>query len=860
MKLSELKTGERGVIVKVMGHGGFRKRIVEMGFIKGKVVDVLLNAPLQDPVKYKIMGYEVSLRRSEAEMIEVISVEEAAEIEKNKPKVSEPLEKGSDGLSDTQLRDAAMKKRRTINVALVGNPNCGKTSLFNFASGAHERVGNYSGVTVDAKTGHATFEGYDFNIVDLPGTYSLSAYSPEELYVRKEIIEHTPDVVINVIDASNIERNLYLTTQLIDMHLRMVCALNMFDETEKRGDNVDYAKLGELFGVPMIPTTFTTGRGVELLFHIIINMYEGLDFLDDKGNLDPEVAEGIRQWHEQYQKTEKEETEHEEDFASGVKPKHNVFRHIHINHGPYVEEGIEAIQTVLKQENDLRHRYSTRYLAIKLLEKDKETEQLIVSSTSCAKEIFAVRDKAVANVQNYTHDDCETVIMDAKYGFIHGALQEAGYETGMAKDTYQVTHLIDRILTNKYVGFPIFVLLLFIMFSATFVLGEVPKGWIEDGVAWLGTVISTSMPDGPVKDMLVDGVIGGVGAVIVFLPQILILYFFISYMEDSGYMARAAFIMDKLMHKMGLHGKSFIPLIMGFGCNVPAVMATRTIESHRSRLITMLILPLMSCSARLPIYIMVIGTFFALQYRSLIMVSLYLIGILLAVILSRVLSSFVIKGEDTPFVMELPPYRFPTWKAIGRHTWEKGKQYLKKMGGIILVASIIVWALGYFPHNEELGQQQQQEQSYIGRIGKTIEPVFTPQGFDWKLDVGLISGVGAKEIVASTMGVLYSNNDSFGDDSDYNDEDGKYEVLKKQMTADLQKTYGYSDAEAAHKASLTAYCFLLFVLIYFPCIATIAAIKGETGSWKWAGFAAGYTTLLAWVISALVFQIGNLFI
>ena len=398
------------------------------------------------------------------------------------------------------------------------------------------------------------------------------------------------------------------------------------------------------------------------------------------------------------------------------------------------------------------------------------------------------------------------------------------------------------------------------MFSATFVLGEIPKGWIEDGVSWLGEFISTTMPDGPVKDMLVDGVIGGVGAVIVFLPQILILYFFISYMEDSGYMARAAFIMDKLMHKMGLHGKSFIPLIMGFGCNVPAVMATRTIESHRSRLITMLILPLMSCSARLPIYIMVIGTFFAIQYRSLIMVSLYLIGIFLAVILSRIFASFVVKGEDTPFVMELPPYRFPTWKAIGRHTWEKGKQYLKKMGGIILVASIIVWALGYFPHNEELDNQTQQEQSYIGRIGKTIEPIFTPQGFDWKLDVGLVSGVGAKEIVASTMGVLYSNNDSFSDDQDYNDEDGKYEVLKKQMTSDLKKTYGYSDAEAAAKATLTAYCFLLFVLLYFPCIATIAAIKGETGSWKWAGFAAGYTTLLAWVVSALVFQIGCLFI
>ena len=494
-----------------------------------------------------------------------------------------------------------------------------------------------------------------------------------------------------------------------------------------------------------------------------------------------------------------------------------------------------------------------------MLENDKHAEEY-VSHLNSAKEIFAARDEAAKRVKEESLEDSETAIMDAKYGFIHGALQEAGYEPGKAKDTYQVTHLIDSILTNKYVGFPIFILLLFIMFSATFVLGEIPKGWIEDGVAWLGDFISNTMPDGPVKDMLVDGVIGGVGAVIVFLPQILILYFFISYMEDSGYMARAAFIMDKLMHKMGLHGKSFIPLIMGFGCNVPAVMATRTIESHRSRLITMLILPLMSCSARLPIYIMVIGTFFAIQYRSLIMVSLYLIGIFLAVILSRIFASFVVKGEDTPFVMELPPYRFPTWKAIGRHTWEKGKQYLKKMGGIILVASIIVWALGYFPHNEELDNQAQQEQSYIGRIGKTIEPIFTPQGFDWKLDVGLVSGVGAKEIVASTMGVLYSNNDSFSDDQDYNDEDGKYEVLKKQMTSDLKKTYGYSDAEAAAKATLTAYCFLLFVLLYFPCIATIAAIKGETGSWKWAGFAAGYTTLLAWVVSALVFQIGCLFI
>lgn len=856
MKLSDLKTGERGVIVKVMGHGGFRKRIVEMGFIKGKVVDVLQNAPLHDPVKYKLMGYEVSLRHSEADMIEVISVEEAERIEKenkqNKPNnPSDTYDEAADNtpvedksnptpLTEGQLRDAAMKKRRTINVALVGNPNCGKTSLFNFASGAHERVGNYSGVTVDAKVGHAEFEGYEFNIVDLPGTYSLSAYSPEELYVRKQIIENTPDVIINVIDTSNLERNLYLTTQLIDMHLRMVCALNMFDETEKRGDNVDYAKLGELFGVPMIPTTFTTGRGVELLFHIIINMYEGLDFLDANGNLDPEVAEGIKQWHEQYSKSEKEQPDHDEDFASGVKPKHNVFRHIHINHGTYIEEGITAIQAELKKETDLRHKFSTRYLAIKLLERDSDTEQLIKSSTSHPDRILTVRDKATADVQTYTHEDSETAIMDAKYGFIHGALQEAGYQTGNKKDTYQVTHLIDNVITNKYVGFPIFILMIWLMFETTFSLGQYPMNWIEAGVEWIGSMISEHMTAGPLKDMLIDGVIGGVGSVIVFLPQILILYFFISFMEDSGYMARAAFIMDKLMHKMGLHGKSFIPLIMGFGCNVPAVMATRTIESRRSRLITMLILPLMSCSARFPIYIMIIGTMFAQQYRSAIMMSLYLVGIVMAVIMSRLFSKTLFKGEDTPFVMELPPYRFPTAKAIGRHTWQKGKEYLKKMGGIILVASLIVWALGYFPHDESLSREQQQEQSYIGRIGHAIEPVFRPQGFDWKLDVGLISGVGAKEIVASTMGILYHSDEAAEEGSEES-----YSHLQKQMVAD-----GITP--------LASYCFLLFVLLYFPCIATIAAIKGETGSWKWATFAACYTTLLAWIVSAIVYQIGSL--
>lgn len=847
MKLSELKTGEKGVIVKVLGHGGFRKRIVEMGFIKGKIVEVLLNAPLQDPVKYKVMGYEVSLRHDEAEMIEIISTDEARDFGKQESLHPTSPVSSDDTcdfiLTDKQLRDAAMKKRRTINVALVGNPNCGKTSLFNFASGAHERVGNYSGVTVDAKEGRATFEGYEFNLVDLPGTYSLSAYSPEELYVRKQIIEKTPDIIINVIDASNIERNLYLTTQLVDMHLRMICALNMFDEFENRGDKLDYQKLSRLFGVPMIPTVFKTGRGVDLLFHIIINMYEGVDFLDDKGNINPEVAADIQQWHDTY--SNGVIADHGEDFAHGERPNNSVYRHIHLNHGPLIESCIEAVKTELQHDEQIRHRYSTRYLSIKLLENDADTEKLIRSLPN-GRQIIDVRDSQAARIRKETKEDSETAIMDAKYGFIHGALQESEYEEGKKQDTYQVTHLLDSIITNKYVGFPLFFLLLYAMFQVTFSLGQYPMDWIESGVSALGEWFTSSLPDGPLKDMLVDGVIGGVGAVIVFLPQILILYAFISFMEDSGYMARAAFIMDKLMHKMGLHGKSFIPLIMGFGCNVPAVMATRTIESRRSRLITMLILPMMSCSARLPIYIMITGTFFAAQYRSLIMISLYAIGILMAVLMSRIFSRWLVKGEDTPFVMELPPYRFPTAKATFRHTWEKGKQYLKKMGGVILVASIIVWALGYFPHDDSLDTQQQQEQSYIGHIGKAIEPAFRLQGFDWKLDVGLIAGVGAKEIVASTLGVLYSGDDSVADDT-VEDTGSKYSALYQKMSAD-----GITP--------LIAFCYLLFVLIYFPCIATIAAIKNESGSWRWALFAAGYTTMLAWAVSAAVYQIGRLFV
>ncbi|RGN38351.1 ferrous iron transport protein B [Bacteroides oleiciplenus] len=822
MRLSELKTGEKGVIVKVLGHGGFRKRIVEMGFIKGKTVEVLLNAPLKDPIKYKVMGYEISLRRQEAGMIEIISEQEAKEQATKQdyhPGMSEDIYPG-----DEVLKRIALGKRRTINVALVGNPNCGKTSLFNIASGSHEHVGNYSGVTVDAKEGYFNFQGYQFRIVDLPGTYSLSAYSPEEMYVRHHIINETPDIVINVVDSSNLERNLYLTTQLIDMNVRMVMALNMYDELEASGNTLDYMTLSQLFGVPMVPTVSRTGKGIEDLFHVVISIYEGADFLDQKENVRTEVLKDLREWHKEFVPgysagAHKEEGSH-----------HGFYRHIHINHGPELERSIEEVKHIISENEDIRHKYSTRFLAIKLLENDPDVEKLIKALPN-GKEIMVVRDQESHRIREVLNEDCDQAITDAKYGFISGALKETFVDNHLDKE--HTTRVIDSIVTHRFWGFPIFFLFMYLMFEGTFVLGEYPMMGIEWLVEVLGNLIRDNMSDGPLKDLLVDGIVGGVGGVIVFLPNILILYFCISLMEDSGYMARAAFIMDKIMHKMGLHGKSFIPLIMGFGCNVPAIMASRTIENRKSRLITMLVNPLMSCSARLPIYLLLVGAFFP-NNGSLILLLIYSIGILLAVLLARLFSRFLVKGDDTPFVMELPPYRLPTAKAIFRHTWEKGAQYLRKMGGIIMIASIVIWALGYYPdHDAYETVAEQQENSYIGQIGKAMEPVIEPLGFDWKLGIGILSGVGAKELVVSTLGVLYTN-------------DAEADVV--------------SLAERIPITPLVAFCYMVFVLIYFPCIATIVAIKQESGSWKWALFTAVYTSLLAWVMAFAIYRIGGLFV
>lgn len=813
MRLSELKTGEKGVIVKVLGHGGFRKRIVEMGFIKGKTVEVILNAPLRDPVKYQIMGYEISLRHQEAEMIEVISEEEAKWMQNpyHGALTEEEL------LSEERMAELAKGKRRIINVALVGNPNCGKTSLFNIASGAHEHVGNYSGVTVDAKAGFFSFQGYHFRIIDLPGTYSLSAYSPEEIYVRKHIIEETPDLIINVVDASNLERNLYLTTQLIDMNVKMVIALNMYDELEASGNHLDYDKLSELIGVPMVPTVGRTGQGIDKLFHVIIESYEGSDYVTKniRKQVRNEVLDDMEAWHK--------DVEPEEQYASD----HGIFRHIHVNHGPILEKAIEAIKKEIARNEAIRHKYSTRFLSIKLLENDRDIERVIAELPN-GEEILATRNRVAESIAKAMNEDSEQAITDAKYGFISGALKETFTEGKLERE--QTTRVIDSIVTHRIWGYPIFFLFLYIMFEGTFVLGEYPMMGIEWLVEQIGNLFNHYMPEGPLKDLVIDGIIGGVGGVIVFLPNILILYFFISFLEDSGYMARAAFIMDKIMHRMGLHGKSFIPLIMGFGCNVPAIMATRMIEDKKCRLITMLINPLMSCSARLPIYLVLVGAFFP-KIGSLVLLGIYATGILLAVLMARLFSRFLVKGDDTPFVMELPPYRIPTAKTIFRHTWEKGAEYLKKMGGIIMIASILIWFLGYYPQGNYETIAEQQENSYIGQIGKAIEPVIEPLGFDWKLGVGLLSGVGAKELVVSTLGVLYAN-------------DGDLDSVNLSDRIPITAT--------------VALGYMLFVLIYFPCVATLAAIKQESGSWKWAIFAAFYTTALAWIVAFIVKQLGAL--
>ncbi len=807
MKLSELKTGERAVIVKVNGHGSFRKRIIEMGFVKGNKVKVILNAPLRDPIEYEIIGYKISLRRDEASKIEVISESEAKRLLSEHESLPS-IDATDEEYLEREMTNLAEERRKTIKVALVGNPNCGKTSLFNMASGSHEHVGNYSGVTVDAKEGRFEYGGYKFILVDLPGTYSLSAYSPEELYVRRNLIEDMPDVVVNVVDSSNLQRNLYLTTQLIDMNLRVVMALNMYDELEAKGDKLDIKQLGYILGMPIVPTVSRNGEGIDALFDTIIQIYE---------KSDPHLS-----------------------------------RHIHINHGAELEQTIDRIKILLQKNTDIRYKYSTRYLAIKYIENDREIEK-VVEALPNRDEIIAARFEEQKRIDGLLKSGLESSLVDAKYAFVRGALAETYEPYRGKKKRNTLTDRIDSVVTNKWLAFPIFFFLLYVVFESTFVVGEYPMQWIEWVVEKFSDFVSSTMKAGWLRDLVVDGIVGGVGSVLVFLPNILILYMFISLLEDSGYMARAAFIMDRLMHKIGLHGKSFIPMIMGFGCNVPAIMATRTIESPKSRLITMLIIPFMSCAGRMPVYVLIAGAFFP-RKAGLVVLGLYALGILMAIISAKILSIFM-KDDDLPFVMELPPYRVPTGKSIFRHTWEKGKQYLQKMSGTILICSMIIWFLGYFPnHNAYDSVKEQQEHSFIGYMGKAMEPVLEPLGFDWRMGVGIVAGVGAKELVVSSLGVMYVDEPVLSGGND--GLDGKVAAADEALSGEtrLQRALVRSVTPAA------ALAYMVFILLYFPCIATFVAIKNESGRWKWAIMTAVYTIAVAWVAAFITFRVASMFI
>lgn len=840
MKLSDLNTGEQGVIVKVNGHGSFRKRLIEMGFIAGKKVTVVLNAPLKDPIEYEILGYKLSLRRSEAEQIEVISESEAKEVMKKDSSFDTIYADDCDEewSLNNLMKKLAEERKHVIRVALVGNPNCGKTSLFNVASGSHEHVGNYSGVTVDAKEGRFEYKGYKFVLVDLPGTYSLSAYSPEELYVRKNLIDNVPDVVINVVDASNIERNLYLTAQVIDMNLKVVMALNMYDELKDKGDELDVKQLGYLLGMPVCPTVSRDGTGIPELFDTVIKIYT---------QSDPKLA-----------------------------------RHIHINHGAELEKSIDRIKLLLQKNQSLRDKYSTRYLAIKYLEDDKDIEK-IIDTLPNRDEIISARVIEEQRIIDLLHTNTESAIVDAKYAFIQGALAETYKPHQDATPRKTITDKIDAIVTNKWMAFPIFIAVLYLIFQTTFAVGDYPMQWIDWFVGKFGDFVATFMADGWLKDLVVDGIISGVGSVLVFLPNILILYFFISLMEDSGYMSRAAFIVDKLMHKIGLHGKSFIPMVMGFGCNVPAIMATRAIESRKSRMITIAIIPFMSCAGRLPIFVLLAGAFFP-HNAALVLLGIYLLGIVLAILSAIVLSKFV-KDDDLPFVMELPPYRIPTAKAIWRHTWEKGQQYLQKMATTILICSVIIWFLGYFPKNKELMAAQeeyatlaqtpagrlsanadevdvnaatatkqelmtridslyayQQENSYIGQLGRMVSPALDPLGFNWKMDVGLLTGIAAKELVVSTLGVMYSEGAKVSEGHDMSEDTQLQSALVNDVTP------------------AAALSFMVFILLYFPCVATFVAIKNETGKWRWAVACCAYTMAVAWIMSFIVYRLALIFL
>jgi len=816
--LAELDINDKGQVAAVHASGEIRRRLLDMGLVKGVKFKVLRKAPLGDPIEIFLKGFNLSLRVKEASTILVEKIGRLGDASPMEKKGAQQHSAPSEpAICSAKKRARANKKE--IRVALLGNPNSGKTSLFNALAGASRRVGNFSGVTIEKHEGTVILDGYAITLIDLPGTYSLTAYSPEELIARNYIIEENPDVVIDVVDGSSLERNLYLTTQVMELEADMIVALNMFDEVEKGKIQIDIKQLQRLLGSHIVPTSATKKTGIQSLFSHIIRVYEKQIFIK-KNKLSYRLE---------------------------------------------IEDDICDICALIGAEKQLE-KYNSRWLAIKLLENDKEVYSLIKDYPIWI-QIEMILQKSLAEFKKKYKSDPEISITEDRHAFIHGALQETVQVS--LREKKSVTEKIDAILINRVLGFPIFLATMWFVFQFTFRLGEAPMGAIESIFAMLSTLMSASLPEGLMRAIVVDGIIAGVGGVLVFLPNILLLFIALAFLEGTGYMARAAFVVDKLMHKVGLHGKSFIPMMTGFGCSIPAIMATRTLKNNADRLTTAMIIPFMSCGAKLPVYVLLISAFFSKQAAGNVLFGIYIFGFVVAMISAKIIKTGLFKGESEPFVMELPPYRIPTLQSILMQARSKAFMYLKKAGTIILAASVIIWAASNYPKDSEAIKQyeaqayvavtnqslsvlqkeseilalkhqlktKQIEYSIAGRVGKLIEPVIKPLGFDWKIGVALSTGLAAKEVVVSTLSTIYSVGD-IGDGS-------------KDLANRLKNDPSFTMA--------TALSLMIFVLLYIPCVAALSVFRKESGSWKWVWIYGVYSISVAWLFSFLVYRMALLF-